>query len=161
MFKQGELIAHNHHGIGTVKKVRRTEILGTTQTLITVKFHNEDLDVTMSAKRLEATARKVLDSAEAKSILRYLTDSQQRLSREFKTRNRNNHQRLISGDPYQLCDVVVGLTHLRSTRGSLSASDGEQLRRATEMLSTELGIALDMSGDQQTIQQEVLLAAAS
>ncbi len=161
MFKQGELIAHNHHGIGTVRKIRSTDILGSTQTLVTINFHNEDLDVTMSAKRLEASARKVLDSTQASSILRYLTDSQQMLSNEFKTRNRNNHQRLISGDPYQLCDIVVGLTRLRSTRGSLSASDGEQLRRATEMLSTELGIALDRSVDPQTIQEKAQLAAAS
>jgi CarD family transcriptional regulator len=160
MFETGDIVAHAHHGIGTIKKTVEAEIMGSRQTMVTVHFEREDLEFTTTPRRLEASVRSVLDDHQARAILTHLAKCDRDLASEYKVRHRNNQNRLTSGDPYKLCDVIAGLRRLRRKKGSLSRTDSEHLRRATGMLSEELALALDCAASPQAIEEELLLATA-
>lgn len=107
-------------------------------------FDREELKLTVGKKNLDEQIREVLDEGEAEKVLDYLGNCDTKLAKNWKTRNRNNQERITSGDPMQLCDVVRGLLMLKHKRkGDLSNSDRMQLNRALELLAEELVHALD------------------
>ncbi len=118
-------------------------------------FNRDDLKLTVGRKNLEAQIREILDEEEAKEVLEYLATSTATLSQNWKQRNRNNHERLTSGDPKELCDLIKGLTQLKKKRGGdLSNSDRTQLARAIEILAEELFFALER-GSVELVMDEI------
>lgn len=99
--------------------------------------------MTVLKKNLDDQVREVLSEDEALEIIEYLSSYDQKLAKNFKARNRNNQERLTSGDPRQLCAVAKGLIRLKRSRKSLSNSDRAQLHRALHLLAEELAAVLD------------------
>lgn len=107
-------------------------------------FDREELKLTVGKKNLDDQIRETLSEEEAEAVLEYLENCDTKLAKSWKKRSRNNHERLISGDPKKLCDVIRGLLLLKHKRkGDLSNSDRKHLNRALEMLAEELVHALD------------------
>jgi RNA polymerase-interacting CarD/CdnL/TRCF family regulator len=106
-------------------------------------FDREELKLTVGRKNLDDQIREVLDEKEAEAVMEYLANCDTKLAKNWKQRSRNNQERLTSGDPKELCDVIRGLLLLKHKRkGDLSNSDRGQLNRALEMLAEELVYAL-------------------
>jgi RNA polymerase-interacting CarD/CdnL/TRCF family regulator len=106
-------------------------------------FDREELRLTVGRKNLEQQTREVLNEKEAEAVLEYLANCDVDLAQNWKLRNRNNQERLTSGDPKELCNVIRGLLMLKAKRkGDLSTGDRGQLTRALEMLAEELVHAL-------------------
>ena len=144
MFTLGDTVSHSRHGIGTIKSIEEKELLGSKAIFVTMYFIREDLKLTVSRKNLEREIREILSEAEGEKILQHLANCEKDLSDNWKTRNRNNQERLTSGDPYELCEVIKGLSALKKKKkGELSNSDRTHLNRALEMLAEELCIALE------------------
>lgn len=115
-------------------------------------FDREDLKLIVGRKNLETQIREILKEEEAEKIMKYLTTCETDLSTNWKTRNRNNQERLTSGDPYELCEVIKGLVALKQKRkGELSTSDKMQLNRALDLLAEELTIALEKSSTEDML----------
>jgi CarD family transcriptional regulator, regulator of rRNA transcription len=107
-------------------------------------FERDDLKLTVGRKNLDDQIREILDEDEAQEVLEYLSSCETDLSENWKKRNKNNQERLTSGDPKDLCDLIHGLIQLKKKRGGdLSNSDRSQLNRAVEILAEELFFALE------------------
>ena len=107
-------------------------------------FDREDLKLMVGRKKLDEQIRAVIGKEEANEILEYLSTCTTILSKNWKQRNKKNQERLTSGDPKDLCDLIRGLLQLKKNRGGdLSGSDRAQLSRALEILAEELVLALD------------------
>lgn len=107
-------------------------------------FDRQDLKLTVGRKNLDDQIREILDEEEAKEVMDYLSTCKGMLSKNWKQRNRNNQERLTSGDPKELCVMIKGLIKLKKQRGGdLSNSDRSQLNRAVEILAEELFFALE------------------
>ena len=143
LYKQGDTVSHSHHGIGTIKSIEEKEILGSKAVFVTMYFDREELKLTVGRKNLDDQIREVLNEDEAETVLEYLSNCDAKLAKNWKKRSRNNQERLTSGDPMKLCDVIRGLLLLKHKRkGDLSNSDRRQLNRALELLAEELVHAL-------------------
>lgn len=107
-------------------------------------FDRQDLKLTVGRKNLDDQIREILDEEAAKEVMDYLSTCKGKLSKNWKQRNRNNQERLTSGDPKELCVVIKGLIALKKQRGGdLSNSDRSQLNRAVEILAEELFFSLE------------------
>lgn len=107
-------------------------------------FDRQDLELTVGRKNLDEQIREILDEQSAKEVMNYLATCEGELSKNWKLRNRNNQERLTSGDPKELCILIKGLSNLKKQRGGdLSNSDRLQLNRAVEILAEELFFALE------------------
>lgn len=117
----------------------------------------------LPATELDEHVRDPLGSKRAQKVLEHLRECPATLSNKWKTRKRKNQERLASGDPYELCQLIKGLI-ARSHQRPLANSDRIQLSKATEMLSLELAHALGkdpekMSERLEAICEEELAAA--
>lgn len=144
LYKQGDTIAHAYHGIGTIRAIEEKEILGSKAEFATLYFPYEELKLTILEKDLDEQVREILTEEEAQEIIEYLSNFDEKLAKNWKRRNRNNKDRLTSGDPRELCEVAKGLMRLKSRRKApLSNSDRAQLQKAFRLLAEELGKVLD------------------
>jgi RNA polymerase-interacting CarD/CdnL/TRCF family regulator len=117
-------------------------------------FDREELKLIVGRKNLEEQTREVLDEKEAEAVLEYLASCETKLAKNWKKRSRNNQERLTSGDPKELCDVIRGLILLKHKRkGDLSNSDRGQLNRALEMLAEELVFALGRESIESMVEE--------
>lgn len=154
LYKQGDTVLHSHHGIGTIQNIEEKEILGSKAVFVTMYFDREGLQLTVGRKNLDEQIREILDRKQAKEVLEYMRTRGPELATNWKKRNRNNHERLTSGDPKALCDVVSGLLMLQHKRkGELSNSDRQQLNRALELLAEELAFALKRDSLEELIDE--------
>ncbi len=112
---------------------------------VTLYFDRESLKVIVPKRELDEQVRKVMTREEGLDVLSFLRDWDDTLATSWKQRTRNNHERMISGDPKELCVVIKGLIRLQKKRGSLANSDQNQLRRAIDILAEELAGALGQS----------------
>lgn len=142
LYKQGDTIAHAHHGIGVIKSIQEKEILGSKAIFATLYFKREELKMTVPMGQLERLVRAVMDETKANEVLAYLEAWNDSLSSSWKMRKKNNQERLTSGNPMELCIVAKGLIRLNREKGSLATSDREQLQRSLEILAEELSAAL-------------------
>lgn len=146
MFRRGDLIFHRHHGLGRVQGSSPGVGSGSAQNLVSIRFERLKLDLKLPQARLAECSRAVLDSHQARGVLEHLSRSDKVLAEEYRVRRKNNLERLSSGDPYELCDVIAGLRRLREKQGRLSRTDEEHLRTATLVLADELAVSLDCEG---------------
>lgn len=147
MYKPGGTVYHPAHGIGQVQSIEEKEMLGSTTTFATILFHRERLNVMVPASTLKEQVRPPVDRTEALEILDYLEDWDGHLDAQWKTRSRENQQRLESGDPYDLCHVVKGLYRHHNKNGQLNNGDRKHLDRSLDLLAGELACALDAEAD--------------
>ena len=93
---------------------------------------------------LDEQVRDILTEEEAHDIIEYLSNFDEKLAKNWKSRNKNNKDRLQSGNPRELCQVAKGLMRLKSRRDKpLSNSDRKQLQKALRLLAEELGRVFD------------------
>lgn len=153
LYKRGDTVAHAYHGIGTVRAIEEKEILGSRLEFAVLFFEREELRLTIPKKDLDEHVRDILSEDEAQEVIEYLSHYDERLAKNWKSRNRNNQERLTSGDPKQLCIVAKGLIKLKKRKKSLSNSDRKQLQRALALLAEELGRVFD---EEPTVMEERL-----
>ena len=159
MYENGSFIFHRRHGVGQIQGSQETEILGSRQHFITISFDRTGLELNLPPDRLGDCARETLDADEALAVLKHLASCDTVLAHQYKVRHKNNLERLSSGDPYEFCDLIAGLSQLRKDRGCLTRTDQEHLRSATRILSDELAVALGCQ-DRKMIESELLAAGA-
>lgn len=144
LYNQGDTISHPCHGLGTIKAFENKEILGNKREFAVLYFPHEQLNLSVLKKELHKQVREIVTEDEAFEILEYLSNFEEKLTKNWKMRNHNNKERLTSGDPRELCEVAMGLMRMKSRREKpLSRSDRKQLQEAFRLLAEELGSVLD------------------
>ena len=118
--------------------------MGSKGEFATLYFPHEELRLSILKKNLDDQVREILTEDEAHEVIEYLSSFDEKLAKNWKSRNKNNQERLNSGDPRDLCEVAKGLMRLKKRREKpLSRSDRKQLKEAFRLLAEELGRVLD------------------
>ncbi len=151
MAKIGQTIFHLTYGIGTIVAIQKMELLGTVREMTSIQLHN-GMSVMLPSKDLDACVREPLARAHAEQVLEHLKECPSKLAGDFKVRNRRNQERLASGDPYLIGELIKGLLW-RARQRPLANSDREQLQKATELLAREIAHAFNR--DHKEVAQEL------
>ena len=85
--------------------------------------------------------RQVVSKQEVKKVLDVLREDESKMASNWSRRFKNNMEKLHSGDPYQVAEVVKNLSIRERSKG-LSAGEKRMLAKARQILVSELVFAV-------------------
>ena len=87
---------------------------------------------------------------EAKKILKVLTEDESSVAANWSRRFKNNLEKLHSGDPYEVAEVLRNLA-IRDREKGLSAGEKRMITKARQILISELAFATGKSEDEAEV----------
>jgi CarD family transcriptional regulator len=131
MFKKGDLVIHHHYGLGTVVNIQRMKVTANEETYYTIDLAGGER-LLFPVKQAEQLGLSALVSSEA--IIHVLSDAPQLLADDFRLRKTDIDQKMDSGDPLRIAEVLRDLTW-RGHGVKLSGGDVRLKSEARKFLS--------------------------
>ena len=104
----------------------------------------------------EVGLRQVVSKNEVKKVLAVLREDESVMAANWSRRFKNNMEKLHSGDPYQVAEVLRNLA-IRDREKGLSAGEKRMIQKARQILISELSYATGKTEeDAETMIDEVL-----
>ncbi|MBN1427360.1 MAG: hypothetical protein JXB07_03180 [Anaerolineae bacterium] len=134
MFKKGDLVLHRYYGLGTVVNIRRMRVTADERVYYIISLADGEklLIPTKEAKRLGLSA-----IVHSEAIINVLSDAPQSLADDFRLRKTEIDQKMGSGDPLRIAEVLRDLTW-RGNAVKLSDGDTKLRYKARKFLSSLL-----------------------
>lgn len=153
-FKQDAQVVHPKHGLGCVGAVKEEDICGQKARYLTIEFARAMLTVRIPEAKVADSGLRELSSATAmQSALNVLPEARVAPAGHWSKRQLGLQEKLNSGEPIQLAEVVRDLG-----RGGHTASGGRLYREALLRLAEELALVEGVSIDSAQEKIEGLLA---
>jgi len=149
MFNQGDKISYPMHGAGIVEAIEEKAFLEEMRSYYVLKFTDGDIKVHVPVQNAEkAGLRKVISSEEYdKVIASFKGDSIEEESSNWNRRNRENLEKMKSGDVFEIASVIKSLLKRESTK-NLSSSEKKMLCTSMQILVSELAVASDKKDEE-------------
>jgi CarD family transcriptional regulator len=103
--------------------------------------------------------RQVVSKNEVKKVLKVLTEDESSMAANWSRRFKNNMEKLHSGDPYQVAEVLRNLA-IREREKGLSAGEKRMILKARQILISELSYATAKTEDEAEIMIDEVLDGA-
>lgn len=146
-FKVGENVVHPQHGLGSIKEIRETEILGEKTTVYLIATRKMELQIPVERARTLGI-RRVASAEQADTMLKILRSPAKSepftASEGWIERYEELKQRIRNGEAEDLAEVVRDLDK-NSKVYELNIREREILTQAKELLIQELTMALGLS----------------
>ncbi len=146
-FKVGENVVHPQHGLGFIKDIRETEILGEKTTVYLIATRKMELQIPVERARTLGI-RRVASAEQADTMLKILRSPAKSepftASEGWIERYEELKQRIRNGEAEDLAEVVRDLDK-NSKVYELNIKEREILTQAKELLIQELTVALALS----------------
>ena len=159
MYSIGDKVVHPMHGAGTIKDVKKIVLGGVEREYYVVCFAVGNMISDVPVDGCEKIGiRDVISKDEAKKVLEHFRDMEVGDDINWNKRQRENMQRLKSGDIYQVAEVLKELM-CRDRRKGLSTSERKTLGSARQIVLSELilsGVACE--SDIEMILDDTVLA---
>lgn len=142
MFNQGDKISYPMHGAGVVEAIEEKDFLDEKRSYYVLKFSDGDIKVHVPVKNAEkAGLRRIISSDEYdKVIASFKNDSDEEESTNWNRRNRENLEKMKSGNVFEIASVIKSLLKREATK-SLSSSEKKMLGTSMQILVSELAEA--------------------
>lgn len=156
----GDQVVYPHHGVATVQKIERKEVLGEKKKYLVLKLDQGDLTLMVPADAVEEVGiRDLIGQTEVRKVLKVLglgkvTDHADNWSRRYKA----NQELLRSGDVKSVAEVVRNLS-IRDRNKGLSTGEKRMYNRAREILMGELAVAMSVDIEKAEVVLEEALGA--
>ena len=137
MFNVGDKIVYPMHGAGVIDAIEEKDILGEKQAYYILKMPGEVKVMVPTAKAEEIGVRSIIDKSSAEKVFRVLESDETEMSMNWNKRNRDNMDKMKSGDIYKIADVVRNLSFKQKEKG-LSTGEKKMLSNAKQILVSEL-----------------------
>ena len=148
MYRKGDTVVHPEHGAAVIEDLRERDFLGEKKTYFVLRLAYGDLTLSIPADNTQAVGlRKVVAKSEVKKVLAVLREDESKMASNWSRRFKNNIEKLHSGDPYQVAEVVRNLS-IRDKDKGLSAGEKRMLNRARQILVSELTFAIGVSEEE-------------
>ena len=145
MFQKGDTVVHPEHGAAVIEDLRERDFLGETKEYLVIRPQHGDLTLMVPVDACnEVGLRQVVSKREVKKILDVLREDETKMATNWSRRFKNNNEKLKSGDPLQVAEVVRNLA-IREREKGLSAGEKRMLSSARRILVSELAFAVDQS----------------
>jgi CarD family transcriptional regulator len=151
---------HPEHGAAVIQELREKEFLGEKRTYLVLRVAYGDLTLLIPVDSTEQVGlRQVVSKNEVKKVLKVLTEDESSMAANWSRRFKNNMEKLHSGDPYQVAEVLRNLA-IREREKGLSAGEKRMILKARQILISELSHATDKTEDQAEIMIDEVLDGA-
>ena len=160
MFRKGDTVVHPEHGAAVIQELREKEFLGEKRTYLVLRVAYGDLTLMIPVDSTEQVGlRSVVSKAQVKKVLKVLTEDESSMAANWSRRFKNNMEKLHSGDPYQVAEVLRNLA-IREREKGLSAGEKRMILKARQILISELSHATDKTEDEAEIMIDEVIDGA-
>ena len=160
MFRKGDTVVHPEHGAAVIQELREKEFLGEKRTYLVLRVAYGDLTLLIPVDSTEQVGlRQVVSKNEVKKVLKVLTEDESSMAANWSRRFKNNMEKLHSGDPYQVAEVLRNLA-IREREKGLSAGEKRMILKARQILISELSHATSKTEDEAEIMIDEVLDGA-
>lgn len=143
-----------------IQELREKEFLGEKRTYLVLRVAYGDLTLLIPVDSTEQVGlRQVVSKNEVKKVLKVLTEDESSMAANWSRRFKNNMEKLHSGDPYQVAEVLRNLA-IREREKGLSAGEKRMILKARQILISELSYATAKTEDQAELMIDEVLDGA-
>lgn len=138
MYCIGDKVVHPMHGAGTIENIKEIELAGNKRKYYCVKFAVGSMVTNIPVESSQSIGlRDVVDKKEAKKILECFRDMPVTDDSNWNKRQRENIEKIKSGDIYKVLSVLKDLMYRERTHG-LSTNERKTLGSARQIVLSEL-----------------------
>ena len=160
MFRKGDTVVHPEHGAAVIEELRDREFLGEKRKYLVLRVAYGDLTLMVPVDSTdEVGLRQVVSKSEVKKVLKVLTEDESSMAANWSRRFKNNMEKLHSGDPYQVAEVLRNLA-IREREKGLSAGEKRMILKARQILISELSHATGKTEDEAEIMIDEVIDGA-
>ena len=144
MFSIGDTVCYPLHGVGTIEAIEERDVLGKITTYYVLRLINTRLTAMLPVDNAESVGlRRIITKQECEELFEYYRTAQPSLgSANWTPRYRDNMDKLRTGDPKTVVDVMLCLGKRNSIR-TLSSGERKMLSNAKNILCTEISVVLE------------------
>ncbi len=162
-FSVGDNVVHPKYGAGQITGTEQLELVEGFKNYYVIEIIDKRLLMRVPTRKMEELGvRLAMPRSKLASVLDRLRSMPRQLSTNFKTRHARIQEKLKTGQPLKIAEVIRDLTWFkRWTR--LSGTDSSLLDRSRELLTTEIALitGVDAIEARQTISMALINAMAS
>ncbi len=141
-FRKGQTVIYPRHGVGQVTGRETADFAGVAREVLVIRF-DDGLVAKVAVDAADTVGlRPPIDAATARDVLTVLSGPV-RYPSNFSRRFKNHAEKIASGDPFQLAEVVRNLES-RVRASKLSLAESEQLSRCRQLLVAEIAASLHL-----------------
>jgi CarD family transcriptional regulator len=144
-FAEGQTLVHPHHGPATVRAIAPRKLRGRECPYVFLDVHGQRLTIGVPVHGADAVGlREVLDTDHLREIFDLLAGAPGPQERQWSRRIKDNREKLATGSPLRIAEVVRDLLSRRNRVG-LSPAEMWMLKDAKKPLAAEIGLALGIT----------------
>jgi CarD family transcriptional regulator len=148
MFKVGDKVVYPMHGAGIIEAIEEREFLGEKRQYYVMRMPIGDMKVMIPTEASEEVGlRRVISREEVARVLEILREHKSKMSSNWNRRYRANLEKIRSGDPFEVAEVVRNLI-LRDREKKLSSREKKMLDSARQILISELVLAQNIGEEE-------------
>ena len=145
MFAVGDRVVYPMHGAGLIEKIEDRQILGETRAYYIIRIKSGNMQVMVPVKGAEDIGlRYVVDAGEFDEIYKVLGSESTPMDENWNRRNRDNMEKLKTGDPEQVAEVIRNLVRVDRVK-KLSTGEKKLLNTAKQILCSEMTMVLNVN----------------
>ncbi len=145
MFKKGDQVVYPMHGAGYIEGTQRKTVGGQEKEYYDISILCGNIRLLLPvANNGHIQLREVIDEKKAKEVLAYFRSLEIDVNAPWSKRYKENVERLKTGSPECVAEVVKALM-LRDKTVGLSTGDRQVMVMAKNILCSELSLALKTS----------------
>lgn len=147
MFTIGDKVAYPMHGAGIIEGIEEQTILGRPRSYYVLRLSHSDMKVMVPVDTSgKVGVRYIVEPEDLTEVAEILQARSTPMSDNWNKRNRDNMEKLKTGDLREIAEVVRNL--LRADyRKKLSTGEKKMLSNARQLLLSEIVLAKGISAD--------------
>ena len=160
MFKIGDKVACPMPGAGVVSEIKSIESQGEERDYFVISLLCAGMKIMVPVDGSQTGIRLIITKNEAEALIgSFALLKIDDISLNWSKRYRENVDRIKTGDVQEIAKVLKCLM-VRSTGSNLSAGERKMLQNAKSILTSELGLALDLPQKEVEDRLVTLIATA-
>ena len=142
MFNEGDKISYPMHGAGFIEAIEERDFLDEKKRFYVLRFSEGDIKVHVPIENAErAGLRNIITTDECHHVMEsFKTPDEAEESANWNRRNRENLDKMKSGNVYEIASVIKSLLK-RENQKNLSSSEKKMLGTSMQILVSELALA--------------------
>lgn len=142
MFSIGDKVVYPMHGAGVISSIEEKLVLGETRAyyILSIPYGNMQVMVPVDTAD-KAGLRYIADRAAMDRVFEVLSSESTPMDENWNRRTRDNMEKLKSGDPCIVAEVIRNLTRIEREK-KLSTGEKKLLSNARQVLASEIVLVL-------------------